>query len=341
MRSAILILMAIIALCFVSGRASASVSMEGCTLKRAMGQNLAGSKISIEVSHAAGQPDLLTWYDDNCQASTLDFPIIDFTINGTIDSRMEGKIKNIYDSYKKSQRLTSMKRFHRTVLFFVHSEGGDVERAIRIGRMLRELNANIWVDSSCLSACVFILAGGVDRSVFGTVGVHRPYFSSLDRRTSPQDVVREMARIDVLITNFLREMNLPIGLLDTMKGVGPSEIRILSGGALQSSGLNAPDPVFDELRTAHDAWRYGTNSAQIRSRRIVSEQCYQRSNYSYVCGQAIMYGLSESEYRRRDDRMRNICGASIEAIQRRGTRPSDNERESFFKCQREVMLGLR
>lgn len=344
MRSALLILTAIIALCFVSGRASASVSMEGCTLKRAMGQNLAGSKISIEGPHAAGQPDLLTWYDDNCQASTLDFPIIHFTINETIDSRMEGKIKNIYDSYKKSQRLTSMKRFHMTAFFKVDSEGGDVERAIRIGRMLRELNANIWVNSSCLSACVFILAGGVERyvSVFGAVGVHRPYFSSLDRRSSPQDVVREMARIDGLITNFLREMNLPIGLLDTMKGVGPSEIRVLSGGALQSSGLDAPDPVFDELRTAHDAWRYGTNSAEVRRRRSVSKRCdHQSANNSYVCGQAVMYGLSESEYRRRDDRMRSICGASIEAIQRRGTRPSDNERESFFKCQRDVMLGLR
>jgi len=343
MRSAILILMAIIALCFVSGRASASVSMEYCTLKRAMGQNPAGSKIRIEVPHAAGQPDLLTWYDENCQPHTSVDPMVSFTINGTIDSRMEGAIKNIYDSYKRSQRLTSMKRFHMTALFDVDSEGGDVERAIRIGRMLRELNANIWINGSCLSACVFILAGGVDRSVFGTVGVHRPYFSSLDRRSSPQDVVREMARIDALITNFLRDMNLPIGLLDTMKGVGPSEIRVLSGGALQSSGLDAPDPVFDELRTAHDAWRYGTNSAEVRRRRAVSKRCdHQSANNSYVCGQAVMYGLSESEYRRRDDRMRSICAAAIEAIRRRGTSwPPDNERENVLKCHREVMLGLR
>lgn len=341
MRSALLILMAIIALCFVSGRASASVTIGDCTLKRAMGQNPAGSKIRIEVPYAARQPDLLTWFDENCQVSTLHFPLIDFTISGTIDSRMEGAIKNIYDSYKRSQRLTSMKRFHMTVLFFVHSEGGDVERAIRIGRMLRELNANIWVNSSCLSACVFILAGGVDRNVFGKVGVHRPYFSSLDRRSSPQDVVREMARTDALITNFLREMNLPIGLLDTMKGVGPSEIRVLSGGALQSSGLNAPDPVFDELRTAHDAWRYGTNSAEVRRRRAVSERCDHQSSQTYVCGEAVMYGLNENEYRRRNDRMRSICAGTVEAIQRRGTRPSDNERESVFKCQRDVMLGLR
>jgi len=341
MRSALLILMAIIAICFVSGQAGASVSIGDCTLKRAMGQNPAGSKIRIELPYAAGQPDLLTWFDENCQVGTLDFPIIDFHIGGAIDSRMEGSIKNIYDSYKRSPRLTSMKRFHMTVIFHVHSEGGDVERAIRIGRMLRELNAYIWINGSCLSACVFILAGGVDRTVNGTVGVHRPYFSSLDRRSSPQDVVREVARIDALITNFLREMNLPIVLLDTMKGVGPSEIRVLSGGALQSSGLNAPDPVFDELRTAHDAWRYGTNSAEIRRRRVVSNRCHPQGSYNYVCWQAVMYGLSESEYRRRDDRIRNICGASIEAIQRRGTRLSDNERESFFKCQRDVMLGLR
>jgi ATP-dependent protease ClpP protease subunit len=337
--------MAIIALCFVSGRASASVSMEYCTLKRAMGQNPAGSKIRIEVPHAAGQPDLLTWYDENCQPHTTVDPIVNFTINGTIDSRMEGAIRNIYDSFKRTQRLISMKRFHMTVLFSVDSEGGDVERAIRIGRMLRELNANIWVNSSCLSACVFILAGGVERyvSVFGAVGIHRPYFSSLDRRSSPQDVVREMARIDGLITNFLREMNLPIGLLDTMKGVGPSEIRVLSGGALQSSGLDAPDPVFDELRTAHDAWRYGTNSAEVRRRRAVSKRCdHQSASNSYVCGQAGMYGLSESEYRRRDDRMRSICAAAIEAIRRRGTSwPPDNERENVLKCQRDVMLGLR
>jgi hypothetical protein len=341
MRSALLILMAIIAICFVSEPSSASVTINNCTAKRAIGQNPAGSQVKIEVPHEAAQPDLLTWFDENCQGRTLDFPIIDFTISGTIDSRMEGAIKNIYDSYKRSPRLISMKRFHMTVLFFVHSEGGDVERAIRIGRMLRELNATIWIGNSCLSACVFILAGGVDRSIFGTVGVHRPYFSSLDRRSSPQVVVREMARIDALITNFLREMNLPVGLLDTMKGVGPSEIRVLSGGALQSSGLNAPDPVFDELRTAHDAWRYGTNSAEIRRRRVVSDRCHPQGSHNYVCGEAIMYGLSESEYRRRSDRTRNICMASIEAIQRRGTWPSDNDRESVFKCQHDVMLGLR
>ena len=50
---------------------------------------------------------------------------------------------------------------------FLDSAGGEVLAAIRIGRILRQHAAWVWVDkgAECSSACAFILAGGVERNI--------------------------------------------------------------------------------------------------------------------------------------------------------------------------------
>jgi ATP-dependent protease ClpP protease subunit len=344
MRRVISVLLAIVALSLFGHRVSAEVFIEDCTLKKPLGQFVAGSKIRIDLPHASGSLDILTWLEEHCHLEVFESPSFSFHINGPVDSHMEGSVKNIHDSFGRSMRFSWMKQNHMSISFSLHSEGGDLERAIRIGRMLRDINASITIRTgkSCLSACVLVLAGGVKREVFGTVGVHRPYFASLDRRTLPQEVAREIARIDALITNFLREMNLPIGLLDAMKAVSASEIRVLSGDALQTFGLNAPDPVFDELETARDAWLHGTDSAELRRRRVIAKQCVPRVN-NFACSDAVMFGLSEREFQRRENRLQEICNAPpLETLRgHENSRFLEHEMENWLKCVREIMLGLR
>lgn len=60
------------------------------------------------------------------------------------------------------------------------SEGGDLAAALEMGRYLRAMSfdAVILPDAVCYSACVFLLAAGIDKKVQGYVGIHRPYFTS-------------------------------------------------------------------------------------------------------------------------------------------------------------------
>ena len=64
---------------------------------------------------------------------------------------------------------------------------------MQIGATIRELPAQTVVDSGaeCMSACIFILAAGVERLTFdgSRLGLHRPYFdprffAKLDARSA-------------------------------------------------------------------------------------------------------------------------------------------------------------
>src|ERR1039458_1850845 len=58
--------------------------------------------------------------------------------------------------------------------------GGDVDAAMEVGRVLRRLGVSTVVarGNQCLSPCVFAFMGGNRRTVAGRIGIHRPYFSS-------------------------------------------------------------------------------------------------------------------------------------------------------------------
>ncbi|MEM9106713.1 MAG: hypothetical protein AAGC96_13755, partial [Pseudomonadota bacterium] len=64
----------------------------------------------------------------------------------------------------------------------LNSPGGVVEEALSIGRLAREREVNtvILAGMSCVSACPYILAGGLERSVSldGAVGMHQHYYDA-------------------------------------------------------------------------------------------------------------------------------------------------------------------
>ena len=61
--------------------------------------------------------------------------------------------------------------------FKIDSPGGNLDAAIDIGCMLRadRMPVIILKGAQCVSACVMVLAGGVERRLFGKIGIHRPY----------------------------------------------------------------------------------------------------------------------------------------------------------------------
>jgi len=309
-------------------QASAEITAK-CHLKKPHGSLQAGQEVRLMIKSSNG-PAHVRWADEFCRYR----PSI-FHISGRIDNQMESDFRTLYNALKGDAYFQSIKADYSTIMFTIESEGGSVLSAIRIGRMLRDLNAMITVPGgrTCSFSCVFLLVGGVGRLVFGHVGVHRPYFESLDRRRTAAQVSADIRALDTIITTYLRDMNITSNLLDFMKGVASDEMRWLSAADLQTFGLSAPDPVFDELRTAHDAWRYGTTSAILRQRMVESERCFRGARGSSLppgswdCSESIKYGISVGEWRLRKQRVAGLC-------------PSITYR-TYADCERDVMIGVR
>lgn len=122
------------------------------------------------------------------------------------------------------------------------SGGGQVTSAIAIGRLLRAARgvARIEAGSSCLSACVFVLAGAPYRVVEpgGVVGIHRPYDAKEPQAPTEQQESKQ-ARLDAFVRAYLTEVNVPPALYDAM--LQAPEGRALSPSELSFYGLNATD----------------------------------------------------------------------------------------------------
>ena len=200
--------------------------------------------------------------------------------------------------------------------FYVSSSGGSVDDALVIGHILRREEAWVWVAQSgeCLSACVFLLAGGVKRFPFGKIGIHRPYFLALDSNLSTAEVRLKRDEQSKKIKDYLHEMDIPLSLFDAMLNVPPEKMQILSWDKVQVYRLVGDDPTHDEREVAAAAHHYGISSAEYRKRntRALAECKIQE----YLCSESILYGLSRDEYGSRLERAFSTCGRTDNAMQR-------------------------
>lgn len=191
-----------------------------------------------------------------------------FLISGEItdaDATALAQISRFLDGRKLSRPTITL-----------NSHGGSVDAAIAAGRTIRQMRAWVSVPSKghCLSACVFLLAGGASRfvSVGGEVGIHRPY--------TPQ-----VGEIDINLTQenyratqdkakaFLRDMNLSDRLYDAMVQVPSEDMRTLNFTELEYFGLNATDPVEIEYLDSANAAKYGVNKAEYLKRKAIADKC--------------------------------------------------------------------
>ena len=127
-------------------------------------------------------------------------------INGTIRKGDANNLKNAINDL----RLNHCKN-NTTAGSIVRldSIGGDVEESLTMGRILRQhmLSASVPKGARCHSACVFILAGGYSRTIFGEVGIHRPYFENLGAPTDPNKIRQIRATRLAMIKAFFEEIN--------------------------------------------------------------------------------------------------------------------------------------
>lgn len=217
-------------------------------------------------------------------------------MSGVISAGDENTIARLLPTLKRSA--------FGTIGFSIRSNGGDINTAMRIGRLLRKAEANVET-CSCQSACVLVLVAGVTRGGCAgnaRIGVHRIYAATIDSRATTDEIRNHHRKLLTEIRDYLDEMSAPQTLLELMESVPPESMRYLSKQEQERYGLLGDDPAWNEKQTAHEARRSGLSSAEFRRRDALARaQCgYEGiapAGYAprATCRGAIMWGISKED----------------------------------------------
>jgi hypothetical protein len=159
------------------------------------------------------------------------------------------------------RRHTVRHALHREVALHVDvdSQGGEIFATLEIGRIMRAERASIAVGpgAACISACVFLLMGAIERTISGNarVGIHRPSLRAPSdggpRQANADAIVAAMSAQLVL---YAQQMNVPRTIIDALMAVSPDRVELLSTSELATYGINTLDAVALEERPVHSQW---------------------------------------------------------------------------------------
>jgi hypothetical protein len=156
----------------------------------------------------------------------------------------------------------------------LESGGGDVEAAMRAGEIARKYHVNMRVlsDRSCASACVLLLVGGVDRIIFGNVGIHRPYSAGYSPSLTESE--KRYKSVSASVERYLHAMNMPPRLIDAMNATPPDQVHWLTVDELTQFGISASDPVWQDRVDSIEALSRGLSKQGYYARKQqATEQC--------------------------------------------------------------------
>ena len=184
---------------------------------------------------------------------------LSITINGEITAKAAQEVEKLFTAFHAAEQgdksactRTSSGEDDLSASgthFGINSNGGDVTAAMTIGRRFRKENAWLGVDGRCISSCVLILAGAVERQVSrdNVVGIHRPYLVNYSGAASANIAATYSSYLEQ-IKSYFREMNVSPRLATDMLAVEPESVRMLSLKELQSYRLSGVDPNEQERR---------------------------------------------------------------------------------------------
>ncbi|WP_245414460.1 SH3 domain-containing protein [Mycoplana dimorpha] len=115
-----------------------------------------------------------------------------------------------------------------------NSPGGNVAKAMELGRLIRSFNLSTMQirNAECASACSLSFLGGVSRAAEpGSIGVHK---SSFNDTTGLQvhDAVSMVQQITAEVIGYMNEMGVDPGLLQLSLSYDSNDIRYLSGSEM-------------------------------------------------------------------------------------------------------------
>lgn len=174
---------------------------------------------------------------------------------------------------------------NRPISVVLNSPGGDMHEAMRLGRIFRahQIAALVGVDMECSSACVLLLASGVQRLVYlGRVGIHSPYMDAATEGATFQQFQQEHDKLGGLVRTYLGEMNITPELFDRMRTVPSDEMLYLEPADLDRFGLAGSDPVWADFKASQAAAKANLSKADYLAREArraaALKACYVRED---------------------------------------------------------------
>ncbi len=126
-----------------------------------------------------------------------------------------------------------------TVTMMLQSNGGSVSSAVEIGRIARQHQISVLIDGDCLSACAFMMMGGINRTMVspGRIGVHQFYRSeAMQDPSKPQftaaDLMAQQRQFGLLQT-YVSDMGVDPAVLGLAMTTLPTDMRFLTDEELR------------------------------------------------------------------------------------------------------------
>lgn len=156
------------------------------------------------------------------------------------------------DDLKSFERLV---RFRNTEVVSFDSTGGNIYKAMELGRLIRQYGlATIQLRKlDCASACALAFMGGELRFAEpGSIGVHKSSFAP-SSPMNKQEAVSAVQEVTADIIGYMAEMGVSPSLLQLALSTEANDIRYLSGQVRSAVHLDsAPIGAFaDHLRQLH------------------------------------------------------------------------------------------
>lgn len=170
--------------------------------------------------------------------------------------------------YRVKQRSTFRSADEQgRVQVILNSPGGSVLAAMRIGELLRANDATVWVNGQCSSACIFVLAGGVERYLLNEsqIGLHRPFFEQkFFAGLSSQEAQRRYGELVARSKSYLRSMGITDTLFEDMLRVPSQKIQFVDRKYAEEVRLLGNDPAYEEWTRAKSLKKLGP--ARLKAR---------------------------------------------------------------------------
>jgi hypothetical protein len=147
------------------------------------------------------------------------------------------------------------------------SDGGEVDAAMELGRLLRKLGVSTLVarDEQCMSSCVFAFMGGDRRTVAGRIGIHRPYFSSTREVPDRRILYRQLQK---KLQEYIEELDFPSSLYEAVMAVPPETVSVVAPADLKRLFLEGMSPSTQDEVDAASARALGISVLEYFERKV-------------------------------------------------------------------------
>ena len=192
--------------------------------------HLCAAAISADVAPSASAAQTSRWWKLTCHDESA--PCV-FTVRlrGVIN---QSRLQLFQEALRR--RDATQRALRRTVALHVDvdSPGGQLFAALEIGRLLRREMAPVRMGRGavCISACVFVLMGAVERELAAgaRIGLHRPSLGDPGRDRLVPAMSEELAR-------YAEEMGVSRRIVDDMLAIPSSRVRFVTPAELARYGM--------------------------------------------------------------------------------------------------------